>query len=464
LERPKLSIGSTLVLQAIPEELRQWFVEQLTIPNPKYKEALDHGRSTYRVPEFIRVYKDLRNGGIEIPRGCLQLVEDALIGQGFGMLINDGRILTPPISVESNIKLHPHQEAAKFPLLSHPNGMLVAPAASGKTIIGLDLFASLHQRTLWLTHTNRLFKQVRERILQTFEDITPDEIGVLGGGKFKVGARITIGMIPTLIRRLNDLPEVGREFGLVILDEAHHAPASTFLEVLSYFASFYMYGLTATPHRRDGLEDVMFASIGLPNSVINRQEVVDRGAIITPKVVVRNIRSANGFGYDYHEIVREILTCNVERTRLIVEDILREARAGHHCIIISTRKAYCELLYEILSKHWSKTAIATGDYTKTHNDLQVNRLECDEITVLVTTFELLGEGFDVKKLDRGFLVLPFKEKSRVEQAVGRIQRSCEGKKEAVLYDYVDIDIGMLKNQFFTRALTYRKLGMEIVNA
>jgi superfamily II DNA or RNA helicase len=451
------------MLQDIPIELRQWFVEQLTIPNPKYKEARDNGRSTRLIPEFLRIYRELGTGGIEIPRGCLQLVEEALIGQGFGMVINDSRVLTPPISVKSNIVLHPHQEAAKFPLLSHPNGMLVAPAASGKTIIGLDLFASLHQRTLWITHTNRLFKQVKDRILQVFEDITPDEIGILGSGKFQVGERITIGMIPTLVRRINDLPEIGREFGLVILDEAHHAPASTFLEVLSYFASFYMYGLTATPHRRDGLEDVMFATIGLPNAIINRREVVNKGAIVTPKVCVRNIRSGRWDGYDFHEIVREVLPNNLERTRLILDDVLREATNGHYCIIISTRKSYCEFLYESLKKTWEKTAIATGDYTRKHNDLQVKRLEEGEITVLVTTFELLGEGFDVKKLDRGFIVLPFREKARVEQTVGRIQRACEGKKDAILYDYVDIDIGMLKNQFYTRALTYRKLGMEIKN-
>jgi superfamily II DNA or RNA helicase len=224
-----------------------------------------------------------------------------------------------------------------------------------------------------------------------------------------------------------------------------------------------MYGLTATPNRRDGLEDLMFASIGLPNAIINRKEVVDRGAIITPKVYARHIRSGPCMGYDFHEIVREILPNNLERMRIILEDVLREAASGHYCIIISTRKAYCETLYDCLSKVWEKTAIATGDYTKKHNDDQVKKLEDGEITILVTTFELLGEGFDVKKLDRGFIVLPFKEKSRVEQTVGRIQRSCEGKKDAILYDYVDIDIGMLKNQFYTRALTYRKLGMEIKN-
>jgi len=403
--------------------------------------------------------------GITVPRGYLQIIEDAMVGQGLGLEIKDNRVLASPSFIKSNICLRPYQEQAKYQLLCHPNGMLVAPAASGKTIIGLDLVASLHQKALWLTHTDRLMKQVVDRIIGTddmppaFADIHKKEIGILGGGKFKIGERITIGMIPTLVRREVDLPSIGREFGLVILDEAHHAPANTFLKVLSYFSSFYMYGLTATPYRRDLLEDMMFASIGLGNAVIKRKEISK--SLVTPSVKVRHINSVTYDGNDYNYIISELLLNDETRATTIVQDIVLEAQQGNHCIVISTRKTYCELLKELISRFWLKTGIATGDYSKKHNDAQVKLLESGEITVLITTFELLGEGFDVAKLNRGFIALPFRERSRVEQAVGRIQRTSEGKTDAVLYDYVDNNIGVLKNQFINRALTYRKLNMEI---
>jgi len=334
--------------------------------------------------------------------------------------------------------------------------------------MGLDVFASVRQNMLWITHTNRLAEQVRERITQVF-DIPEKEIGLIGGGKFKIGEKITIGMIPTLVRRTEDLMELGRTFGLVIVDEAHHVPASTFLKVLGNFSSYYLYGLTATPYRRDNLEDMMFATIGLGNAVVKRKEVKKRGAIITPKVCKRVITSTKWRDddfhphNDYHYILKELIQPNVQRLELIVSDIVREANKGNYCIVINTRKAYAEELLARVSIHigTDRALIATGDYTRRQNEEQVQKISKGDAHVLITTFELLGEGFDVPRLNRGFLALPFRERSRVEQSVGRIQRTCEGKTDAIMYDYVDENIGILKNQFVHRAMAYRLLGMEI---
>ena len=464
----KLIIDSSLKLLDAPKDVTDWFIEQLTFTNPKFEEAMKYGRYTNNIRQYIKLYRRLPNG-LVLPRGFLQIIEDSMIGQGLNISIQDNRILTPPIAVQSNIKLRPYQRDAKFNLLSHPNGVLVAPAGSGKTIMGLDIFASVRQPLLWLTHTNRLSNQVIERIIGTddhppiFPDITRDEIGFIGAGKMKLGDRITIGMIPTLIRRENELSSIGKKFGIVIVDESQHVPASTFLKVIGYFSSYYLYSLTATPARRDRLENIMFATIGLLNAKVARKEVKKGGNIITPTVVKRTVPSEKWEGNDFHYIITELLLTNRPRLSMIVQDIHREAAEGNYCIVINTRKQYCEMILEALLPHWDKTVIATGDYSRKHNDEQVEKIERGEATVLITTFELLGEGFDVPKLNRGFIALPFREKTRVEQAVGRIQRACEGKKDAIIYDYVDENIGILKNQFMHRAMTYRLLGMKIID-
>jgi superfamily II DNA or RNA helicase len=457
----KLIIDNQLSLLDIPEDLTDWFKIQLTFTNPKFEEAMERGRYLGNIPQFIRLYRELPNG-IVIPRGYLQIVEDSMIGRGLGLKISDSRILLPPISVESTIELWPHQKRAKQSLLSQPNGMLIAPAASGKTIMGLDVFASVRQKMLWITHTNRLAEQAIDRIMGVFPDVSKEEIGFLGSGKFTVGDRITIGMVQTLVRRPSILPKLGKEFGLVIVDEAHHVPATIFTKVLNNFSSYYLYGLTATPYRRDKMEDIMFATMGLANAVVARKKVKEQGKIMTPSVIKRVIPSAACGSNDYHYIIREMLMRNENRLSIIATDVIREAMKVNFCIVINTRKKYCEMLFETISKHWTKTVIATGDYSRQHNDEQVAKLEEGKANVLITTFELLGEGFDVKKLNRGFIALPFKEKARVEQAVGRIQRTCLGKIDAIMYDYVDEDIGILKNQWFHREAVYKSLGMEIV--
>jgi superfamily II DNA or RNA helicase len=465
----KLIIDNQLTLLNVPSDIKDWFVEQLTFSNPKFEEAVKFGRYIADIPQHLFMYKSLPNG-IVIPRGYLQIVEDTMIGQGLGLTVVDNRVLTPPVGVKSSIKLRPYQKNAKFDLLGHPNGMLVAPAASGKTVIGLDIFASVRQKLLWLTHTNRLANQVIERIVGTdehmpmFPNIDESDIGFIGGGKEVIGDYITIGMLQTLIRREHMLPKIGREFGLVIIDEAHHVPASTFLKVVEYFSSYYLYGLTATPYRRDRLEDVMFASVGLANAEIHRKKVKEKGAIITPTVIKRMVPSEKHSGNDYSFILREIIPFNNVRLEMIISDVVKEAEEGNYCITIGNRKAYCEMIFDRLKRGMpDKVVIATGDYSSKHNSEQVSKIDNGDVNVLVTTFELLGEGFDVPRLNRGFIVLPFRERSRVEQAVGRIQRTCEGKEDALLYDYVDENIGILENQFIHRALVYRSLGMRIIS-
>jgi len=451
----------------IPQPMTDWLVAQLTIDNPLFLEAVKHGRYIKNIPPSLKMYKLLQTG-IVIPRGYLQLLEDIMIGRGLDLTIVDNRVLLPPVSYKFEAKLTPYQVIARFKLLTHPNGMLIAPAASGKTVIGLNLVATLRQPTLWLTHTKRLAKQVIDRIVGSeehppiFSDIDRKEIGLIGMGKNKIGERITIGMIPTLARNEEFLLENGKKFGLIILDEAHHAPASTFTKVLTYLSSYYLYGLTATPYRRDKLEELMFACIGQGNAIVQRREVKKQGRIITPSVKPRIVPMPVVESNDYHEIISEVVLPAEHRKNLITNDVIREARRGSYCIVISTRKSYCEDLFKKIFEYWSKTVIATGDYTQKHNDEQVKKIEGDEATVLITTFELLGEGFDVPKLNRAFLALPFREKARVEQMVGRIQRTTSGKEDAIIYDYIDANIGILNNQYLSRLAVYKSLGMPIL--
>jgi len=466
MDNTEIIIDSRVKLLNVENDIVDWLAKQLTFINPEYVEAMKRHRYIGNISQYIKLYS-LNPTGITIPRGYLQTVEDILIGRGNSITIVDNRVLHKHLNIKSNIVLRSYQSSAKLDLLSHPNGMLVAPAGSGKTIMGLDIFAAVRQKMLWLTHTNRLAEQVVERIVGTEHNdpailnISRDDIGIIGGGRKDIGNKITIGMIQTLAKSIELLTSISQEFGLVILDECHHLPASTFLKVINYLPAYYLYGLTATPYRRDKLESVMFATIGRPNSIIKREEVKKEKGIITPLVITRRIRGPIYEGNDYHYIIKELLIPNELRSDTIAVDIINEAKQGNYCIAISTRKSYCEIIRNKVSKYWNKTGIATGDYSKKHNNLQVKRLEDGEITVLVVTFELLGEGFDVQKLNRGFIILPFKERTRVEQAVGRIQRTCQNKTGALLYEYLDEGIGILENQFRERKNVYYSLNMKV---
>src|SRR3990172_4330791 len=134
----KLIIENWITLLNIPQPMTDWLVAQLTIDNPLFLEAVKRGRYIRNIPPYLKMYKLLPTG-IVIPRGYLQLLEDIMIGRGLDLSIVDNRVLLPPVSYKFEAKLTPYQNMARFKLLTHPNGMLISPAGSGKTVVGLSL-------------------------------------------------------------------------------------------------------------------------------------------------------------------------------------------------------------------------------------------------------------------------------------------------------------------------------------
>ena len=93
--------------------------------------------------------------------------------------------------------------------------------------------------------------------------------GQIGGGRSKTTGVIDIALLPTLARRDN-IEDITANYGFVIVDECHHVAASAFFDVLNRIAARYWLGLTATPERRDGLEDLIYHQLGSHHVTIDR--------------------------------------------------------------------------------------------------------------------------------------------------------------------------------------------------
>lgn len=411
----------------------------------------------------------LPDDSLLVPRGYRSRVLEVAEGMDLQFTITDERThFESNFNINSSrIRYRPYQYDAVMKMITAPEGILVAPAGSGKTVIGISLAPLFGQPLLWLTHTTPLAMQAMDRIEFFFPEIKRDDIGFIGSGKWKIGERFTVAMIQTLVRRLTELYKIRDSFGLVILDEAHHCPASTFLKVIGYFNPYYLYGLTATPYRRDKLERLMFQAIGPELVSIPIREVEKRGGIMRPVVKYKSFSHHRAVhGSNVANILTQNIINNDKRNYLIVSDVIIEAAAGNHCIVTSDRKAHCEVLYDLISTGWDQTGIATGDYSKKYVAEQIEKLNNGDITVLVCTNQLLGEGFDFPPLNRAFVASPFRAEAKCEQLVGRIQRPAPGKTDAIVYDYVDVNIGVLQSQFHSRNRpcrykAYERLGINI---
>lgn len=253
----------------------------------------------------------------------------------------------------------------------------------------------------------------------------------------------------------------------ILSSNCHHCPASTFMKVIRELNPYFLYALTATPYRRDKLETLMFQMVGDVLVRIPVEKVESDGGVIMPTVRYRTINSRPIENNNVNKLISDYIIGNDIRNGIIVGDVLREAFNDNICIVVSDRKKHCEELYELIKVSWDKCGIATGSYKDAHIKEQVSLLENKDITVLVTTFALLGEGFDVDFLNRAFVACPFRAEAKLEQLIGRIQRTAIGKNDSVVYDYVDADVGVFRNQFYAasgkscRYKVYERLGLSI---
>jgi superfamily II DNA or RNA helicase len=85
--------------------------------------------------------------------------------------------------------------------------------------------------------------------------------GQLGGGRAKLRGSIDVVTLRTLSRR-NDVAELTAGYGLIVADECHHVPAAAFEHAVKQITARRWLGLTATPYRRDKLDDLIAIQVG----------------------------------------------------------------------------------------------------------------------------------------------------------------------------------------------------------
>ncbi len=448
-----LSNNIALRTDSLPPRLGNKIKQELTLDNPAYLQAEKYGYSTYGTAPYIYLFEHQGNNLI-LPRGyiyrLLRLIKDC----GHGYVIQDERIKLPPVEFHSRIKLRPYQESAKQALLKFGNGGLVAPCGSGKTEIMLAVMADLKQPALWITHTKDLLEQVVQRALKSFEGMTREEIGVIAEGKVKTGPRLTVALVQTLSRI--DLDPIENRFGSIFIDEGHHIAADSFLHPISQFPAKYRLWCSATPVREDGLTKVVKAAGGPILYTIRQQDL----PTLIPRLIIVETGYTGIVDPDNYPGMLQDLTETMARNRLIVQTIAEEA-SGHFSLVLSDRIAHLEILQAMLKDRMPHATIEllTGSMPKRAREQVMEQARNKQIDILLAT-QLAREGLDLPHLDRLFLVTPKRASNAVEQEIGRIQRPCEHKKDAIVFDFWDVNNPVFKAQFWKRRAAYQRLGIN----
>ena len=433
-------------------------VYEFAVRNPHHTNAMRLHKSGKRVEipdEYIypvNVFPPTHPwaGGVILPRYCKS--------ERYNLRVVSRTYSGSKIKEEilPQFELRDYQERAVSAAIAKEHGVIRAPCGAGKTAIGVGLINEIGRSTLILVHTGDLAAQWKERI----ESWLPGVSVCLYGLNKKEVADVTIATVQTLSKKgWCELYELCKDFGVVILDEAHHAPASTFCYVLSACPGRYRFGLTATPKRADGLTPFLHWCFGPEVWSISHHELEARGLIRVPSVrLVHTLWSYHRDDASEYSRAITALTIDEMRNETIIDIIKACHDDGRSILVLSERVGHCEDLADRLSNDGVEAVALVGSVSHSERGRRIEALRAGEVRVATAT-QLADEGLDISRLDTLIQATPTSSVGRLEQRVGRIMRPHADKKEPIVYDVRDA-WGPLRGGARKRDSLYRKMGIS----
>lgn len=447
--------------------------------NPVFFKNQAMGLSNFENHRYIYLGSD-EGGFVKVPRGILENITEECEKAGIEYKIEDKRSKGQPIHAEFIGELKESQIPAVEKLLQNDNGILSAATAFGKTVVCCNVIAQRKVSTLILIQSSALMEQWKgalEKFLHIDEEPPEYEtptgrkkkrksiIGKLQGAHDSTTGIIDVAMAGSVCKN-GEYHRRLKEYGLILVDECHHAASDTIVDILQEAKAKYVYGVTATPFRGDGLEKINYMLLGpIRYQYTSKDRAKEQG--IEHFVYPRFTRAvAPRFSQDkmHPNEAYEIIRNNEDRDELIIRDVKQCVDAGRTPVVLSKYVNHSQRLYQQLINYADKVFLLSGSNSKKeHKEIlkQMNQVAPKESMILVATGKLIGEGFDYPRLDTLIMATPVAWKGVVEQYAGRLNRDYDGKKSVIIYDYVDIHISMFDRMYHKRLKAYKQIGYDI---
>ena len=321
--------------------------------------------------------------------------------------------------------------------------LVVAATGTGKTVVAAFDYRQLRERhgrdlsLLFVAHREEILRQS----LETYRAVQRDgSFGEIHGGGKVAGGRHVFAMVQSLrADRLADLsPDA---FDVVVVDEFHHAAATTYDRLLTHLQPRELLGLTATPERLDG-EDVTTWFDHRITVELRLWEAIDQGFLVPFQYF------GVADGTDLSQVTwRRGGYATEELSTLLSNDDLRVGKllgaiarivyqpATMRALGFCVSKEHARFMARKFTESGLESIALTGDDTqdarsKALNDLRAGRLRC------IFSVEVLGEGVDVPDVDCVLLLRPTQSATVFSQQLGRGLRRADRKSHLTVIDMI----------------------------
>ena len=461
--------------------------ERFEHPNPDYWKKQRMGHWVGNVPRVLTLVESTPEE-LLLPRGGWAILNRLLRDRGVDVEISSETVSgTGPLGYvyaePGGWTLGPDQTAAARMAVLGKQGILLGPCSSGKTEILLKAISDVGERTLVIVHTERILRDWVKSAANRFF-VPEGEIGVLYGRAKRV-KKLTVGMVRTALNYVRRDPEFARQWGCVVLDEAHHSPASTFAELINSFPARWRLAATATPKRKDGKEGLFYDAFG---AVLTKKrggglttgprvlfEITDAdldrfGRIVPVDVVI----VPTEFSFDLHHAERmeregfdrgsrsalsavkawaaatghagplntyadmlDAMTRDPARRARILEYLRPEVATGQTCLLLADRREAGLEMEAHLRREGVEVGRLMGGRDSKRQEQTAAGLGDGSLRVAVAT-TIADEGMNIPRLSRGYGCTPTAgNPGRLTQQVGRFKRKFPGKVDAVYFYFWD---------------------------
>lgn len=308
--------------------------------------------------------------------------------------------------------------------------LAVSPTGSGKTVLFSYITSQVLKRgsrVIIVAHR----REILDQISATLKRVGVPH-GFIQAGKSASTQPAMVASIQTLARRLDTIPAPD----LVIIDEAHHSVSKSYVQMFAAWPTAKFIGVTATPERLDGKGlGAMFDRMVMGPSV---QWLIDNGFLAQPVYYapreVVDLSQVHTVAGDFDRSEAEEIVDTPRITGDAVTHYVRfcnRQRAVAFCISV----AHAQHVADIFNSCGIPAASIDGTLDPEVRKQRVEDLTAGKILVL-TSCELISEGFDLPAVNAAILLRPTHSLSMHLQQVGRALRPYPGKTNAIILDHV----------------------------